>query len=263
MYFYIYDSILSQKKYGKLLAKIETKLANLGITGTKKRLSILKSTEEIIKGILQKRDEEVTVIVIGKDQAFFQAAIALAGSPATLGFIPIESSSLIANILGLPTKEHACDVISARKIEKLSYGKINRQYFFSSVEFPIQKVKVFCDDKYQIIPNSKVELAKVMNLDALQFREFSQDTEIRQMISNPKDRYLELLIGKTSKKAWIFKGKEKKDSLFFVQKIKIQPKKADKKVFIKVDKERTIKAPALIEIAGETIKVIVGKDRLI
>ncbi len=260
MYFYIYDSFLVEKKYAKAVSRIETRLASLGIAGKKHQLSILRSVSEMVGGILRK--ESPTIVVIGSDQIFCQAALPMAGSQAVLGFIPTETDSLVANILGLPVNEYACDVISARRVERISFGKINGQHFFSSLEFEAGKTILVADSKYQIIPK-RIKMVKVINLDLLQFQQMSPETDFQRMASNPKDDYLEVLMGTPGKSFWFLKRKERRDSLFFVKKLKVKSKKPKQEVLIKVDQSKVLKTPALIEIAKESLKVIVGKDRLI
>lgn len=261
MYFYIYDSFLVGKKYSKTVSKIETRLASLGIAGRKHQLSILKSTKEIVNNIL--KENSPTVVVIGSDKTFCQAAVSLIGSDVVLGFIPTETDSLLASVLGLPVNEYACDVISARRIERVSFGKISGQYFFSSIEFDADKCVLFADGNYQIIPE-KVKIIKVINLDLLQFKRLSNDEDFERMASNPKDEYLEVLIGTPGKKILFLRMKEKKDSLFFVKSLKIKPKNSKEELKIKVDQDnRIVKAPAVAELAKEKLKIIVGKDRLI
>jgi hypothetical protein len=260
MYFYIYDSFLTEKKYFKIVSKIETRLASLDISGKKYQLSILKSAEETIKSILNK--ESSTIVVVGGDKTFCQAALSMAGTGGVLGFIPVQENSNQANILGLPGNEYACDVISARRIEEVSLGKINDQYFFSSLEFDPHKTILTVDNKYQIIPR-RTKIVKIINLDLLQFGDQSDEPDFKRSASNPKDDYLEVLMGTPGKNYFLFKKKEKRDSLFFIRSLKIRSKKEDKEVLIKVDQTKIIKAPATIETAKEKIKIIVGKDRLI
>lgn len=260
MYFYIYDSFLVGKKYVRIISRIETRLASLDIAGKKSQLSILKSVNEIVENILE--EESPTIVVIGSDQTFCQTAIPMAGREATLGFIPTENDSLMARILGLPVNEYACDVISARRIEQFSFGKVNGQYFFSSLEFDANKVNLLADSKYQIIPK-RVKKIKVINLDLLYFENLSAEPVFSKMASNPKDEYLEVLIGVPGRRYWFLKKKEKLDSLFFVKELKITSKNPKDEVLIRVDKNKIVKTPALVELAKEELKIIVGKDRLI
>ena len=48
MYLYLYDSFLNNPKFGNKLAKIETRLTDLGIGGKISRLSPLKNLEELV-----------------------------------------------------------------------------------------------------------------------------------------------------------------------------------------------------------------------
>jgi len=261
MYFYVYDSFLVKKKYAKTLSKIETRLASLDIAGRKHKLSILKSVSEIIHKILE-QDSSPTIVVVGGDETLCEAALPLAGTEATIGFIPTENDSLIADILGLPVNEYACDVISARRIEYLNLGKINNQHFFSSIEFEPKQSLILADKKYQIIPK-KIKLVKVINLDFLRFQRGIDGALEEKTVSNPKDNYLEVLMGTPQHKLFFLKQKERRDSLFFIKKLSIDPKTPKNEVLIRVDHKNIVKAPALIEVAKEKLKIIVGKDRLI
>ncbi len=262
MYFYIYDSLLVEKKYTKAVSKIETRLASLDIAGKKYQLSILRSVSEIIDNILTKEKETPTIVVIGSDQTLCQAAISVAGTQAVLGLIPTEQDSLMAGILGLPVNEYACDVISARRIEEVNVGKINNQRFFSSVIFEANKTTLTADGKYKIVPQ-KVKSVKVINLDLLCFQRVFSEPDWLRLASNPKDGHLEVLMGSPEKKFLFLKKREKRDSLFFVKRLEIKSKKANQEVTIKVDQNKIVKTPALIETARGKINLIVGKDRLV
>ena len=244
-----------------MLSKIETRLASLDVAGRKHKLSILKSASEITNKIIE-QESSPTIVVIGSDKTFCEAVLPLVGTEAVVGFIPTENKSLLAEILGLPVGEYACDVISARRTEHVNLGKINDQYFFSSIEFEPRQSLILADEKYQIIPK-RIKLVKVINLDFLCFRERISSSSEEKMVGNPKDNYLEVLMGTPQQKLFFFNQKEKRDSLFFVKRLSIDPKNPKNEVLIKVDQKNIIKAPALIEIAKEKLKVIVGKDRLI
>lgn len=260
MYFYIYDTFLANKKYTKTVSKIETRCARLGIDGKKRKLTVLKSIFEEVGDIL--KNEPPTIVIVGGDQTFYDAAVSMAGTKAVLGFIPVDSGSIIAHVLGLPLNENACDVISARRIEKVSFGIINGQRFFSSLEFDASKIILNADGRYSIVPK-KIKTAKVINLDLLQFEQISEEPDFKKMAANPKDDFLEVLMGTPGQKFWFLQKKEKRDSLFFVKKLKITTKNPKNERTIIVDKNRTVKTPATVELAQEKLKIIVGKDRLI
>lgn len=260
MYFYIYDSFLTNKKYIRIISKIETRIARLGVDGKKRQLTVLKNVKEMVSDML--KHESPTIIIVGRDETFYSAAIPMAGTRAVLGLIPTDPRSSVAHTLGLPLYEYACDVISARRIETVSFGKANKQYFFSSLEFAAHKVVLNADDRYQIIPK-RVKSIKVINLDLLQFEQLSEEPDFKKMASNPKDEYLEVLMGTPGQKFLFWRRKEKRDSLFFVKKLKIDAKNSKDEIKITLDKNTIIKTPVTVELAQERLKVIVGRDRLI
>lgn len=260
MYFYIYDSFLVGKKYEKIISKIETRLASLDIAGKKYQLSVLKDVKEMVSDIL--KTESPTIVVIGSDKTFCQTALPMVGSNATLGFIPTDQDSVIANVLGLPVDEYASDVVSTRRIEHVTCGRINGQYFFSSLEFLANKSVLIADNKYEIIPK-KIKTAKVVNLDLLRFKHLSNNDDFKRQVSNPRDDYLEILLGAPARKYWFLKTKEKLDSLFFVKNLKIKSRSEKEEVKIRVDHDKIVKTPVNVRLAKERLRIIVGKDRLI
>ena len=260
MFFYIYDSFLADKKYEKILGKIEIRLTNLGIAGRNIRLSILKKVEEIVKDLPEK--DSPTIVIIGEDKTFFKAAKALVGKRTPIGFIPIRGNSIVAKLLGLPINEFACDVVSARLIETINLGKVNKETFFSFLEIPAKDVIITCDHQY-LIRTNKLKKVRIFNLGLLQFGDSFRETEEKKMIANPKDKYLEILIGNPSERFLFWRKKEKLDSLFFAEKIDIISKKRNKKIPIIVDGEKIIELPVSIGLSRELIRVVVGRNRLI
>ncbi|HKL16776.1 MAG TPA: diacylglycerol kinase family protein [Patescibacteria group bacterium] len=261
MYFYIYDSFLQEKKYKRTISKIETRLATLDISGSKRRLTALKSVQEIVRSL--SKNESPTIVVIGNDQTFCKAATAMAGTDSVLGFIPVKKDSEMAKILGIPVNEYACDIVSARRVEKLKFGEVNGKKFFSSISFNASKTILKADQKYQIIPQ-KTKKIKIVNLDLLRFNKADESEDFKRIASNPKDDYLEILMGRPGKKFLFFKRKQELDSLFFVEKLEIKPKKSKHSVDINIDKGKDkIQAPATVNVSNQDISIIVGKDRLI
>jgi len=260
MFFYIYDSFLADKKYEKILSKIETRLTNLGVAGRNIRLSILKNVEEIVKDLPEK--DSPTIVIIGEDKTFFKAAKALVGKRTPLGFIPIRGNSIVAKLLGLPVNEFACDVISARLIETINLGKINKEIFFSYLELPAQDVIITCNHQY-LIRTNKLKKIRIFNLGLLQFGDSFEETEEKKMIANPKDNYLEIFVGNPMEKFLFFKKQEKFDSLFFAREINVISKKRNKKISAVVDGEKIIELPISASLSNNSIRIVVGRNRLI
>ena len=260
MYLYLYDSFLVEQKYRKTIDQIETRLTDLGINGRTIRLTILKNAREVIKDNL--RDEIDTVVVIGSDKLFSESAMALAGTEVALGFIPVGESTM-ADILDIPKSIEACDVVSGRRVQKIDLGRINGQYFLNSVQIDSAKVTIKADDAYQIVPSGGIKSIKIINLDWLNFNLSETDIAIDKRASSAKDGLLEVVFGKAPKVTFpLFRKIEQKDSLFYVKRLQFHAW-GDREVMARVDNERILKLPLIIEIIPRCLKLIVGRSHLI
>ncbi len=132
MYLYLYDSFLNNKKYSNLLARVETRLTDLGVGGKIYRLSPLRNVQELMADEI--RNGTKTVVVVGNDKTLNQVVNIAAQYNIVVGLIPVGPDNNIARILGIPEGEAACTVLSARIIEKIDLGKINNTYFLSGAD---------------------------------------------------------------------------------------------------------------------------------
>ena len=188
MYYYLYDSFLNDKKFVQPLAKIENRLIDLGINGKVEKMSILKSIKEVVEDNIKTGVD--TIIAVGNDKTFAKVFPIIAGQKGvTFGYIPITDSP-ISKMLGIPTADKACDVLSARIIEKIDIGKVNNHYFFSSLEIPQAKnVFLECDNgNYNISSIDESDHIKICNLSYTPI-----DTEKHKNMCNPKDGLLEVV----------------------------------------------------------------------
>lgn len=254
MYYYLYDSFLSDKKYIQSLAKIENRLIDLGINGKVEKMSVLKSIKEVVEDNVKGGAD--TIIAVGNDKTFVKVFPTVAAQKnITFGFIPVDNST-IAKILGIPLAEKACDVLSARIIEKIDIGKVNNHYFFSSLEVPQAKdVSLECNGGH-------FSISSISNMDYIQICNLSYtpiDTEKHKNVCNPKDGLLEAVF--TPKEKGTF-GKDKlatkKQSVFPIKKMKITSKDT---VSLIADGETVVKTPATVEVLNKRLSIIVGKER--
>lgn len=245
MYYYLYDSYLTDKKYLATLAKTESKLTDMGINGKISRLSFLKNIPQILK-------EEVnqgvkTIVIVGNDRTFSQIINIALDLNVTFGYIPIGQPDNFARILGLPQGEEACHTLSSRIISKLDIGEINdNNYFLTEVELTGGQLTVGCDDSYFINLEKNNNFLTINNLAAK-----------NKLINKTNQGQLTLVIRNRQKK---FFKTEENFSVFKCQKLKItspQPLPA-----LIVDEKKILKTPLEIRILPEKIKMIVGKNRL-
>ena len=245
MYYYLYDSYLTDKKYTATLAKTETKLTDMGINGKINRLSFLKNIPQILK-------EEVnqgvkTIVVVGNDRTLSQIINIAIDLNVVFGYIPIGQPDNIARILGIPQGEESCHVLSSRIIDKLDIAEVNdNNYFLTALEFCGDHTTINCDGSYFINLERKNNFIAVNNLAAKS-----------KLINKTNQGRLTLAIRSRQKR--LFNTREN-FSVFKCHKLKITSPQPVPAVII--DEKKIIKTPLEIRLLPEKIKMIVGKNRL-
>lgn len=244
MYYYLYDSKLNDKKYNNVIARIETRLTDLGINGKINRLSFLKNINQIIAEEIKRGVK--TIIIVGDDRTIGQVINLIADFNVTIGIIPIGPDNNIAKLLGLPSEEAACDTVSSRIIKKLDLGKINNYYFLTSLEIGGKNITLECDRNYIINLSEGNNIINLSNLN-----------NSYNIISDPTDSKLDIFIEHIQRK--IFRKNKSTLSHFKNSIIRIT---GDKTIPIFLSDERKIvKTPADITIVPKKLKMIVGKKR--
>ena len=208
MYFYLYDTFLKEKKYAGSLTKIENRLIDLGINGKTEKMSVLKSAKEVVGDAI--KGGAKTIIAVGDDQTFAEALnIVAAHKSIVLGFIPIVEGN-IAKTLGIPAKEGACDVLSARIVSKIDLGKVNSHYFFSALEISQNNgLSIECDGKYTVKPVSTTVNISIRNFGLVLTKKDLQKSDVH----NPCDGFLDIVFTQ-DKVGSIFKKSQTGPSVF-------------------------------------------------
>ncbi|MDO8592196.1 MAG: diacylglycerol kinase family protein [bacterium] len=244
---FIYDSFLNHKKYDRLLARVETRITDLGLNGKICRLSFMRNIHDTV--INELRRGAKTFIVVGNDRTINQAVNSLAGSNATLGVIPIDyESNDLAKALGIESIEAACDILSARLIVRLDLGLANHTYFLGNASIKNHGTVIDMDKNYTIETAEK-GLIQIFNLagPAIKF--------LSQVKFKPDDGILELVINTRDNKK-IF-SKPGDQSVFKIQKISINNPLEQ----LILDGAVPISTPAGITVARQVLNVIVGKNK--
>ncbi|PIP18110.1 MAG: hypothetical protein COX43_00520 [Parcubacteria group bacterium CG23_combo_of_CG06-09_8_20_14_all_35_9] len=290
MYSYIYDSFLNNKKFNGVLTKIENRAIDLGISGKINRLTLFKNIEELVKDEIKRG--AMTIVIVGNDKTLSRIINTIAELDIVLGIIPIGSQNKISRVLGIPPGETACDVLSARKIEKVDLGKINNYYFLSSVQLFSDDIEISSEGKFQIAPLAHNNFIEISNLRCFPPEKIPVSFQTKITPSNPQDGILEvfiesipepflvdrlvnifkkfsnsieyLLFRKAGSKSLFFspmlaRKKVLKRSIFPVKKITLRAKKS---ISLLVDGYKIFKTPATIEVVPQKLKMIVGKERL-
>jgi diacylglycerol kinase family enzyme len=270
MYFYLVDSFLSEKKYEKIFARIENRIVDLGINGRITRLSLLKSATELIKEEIKRGAK--TIVAIGNDKIIGQIINVIAEEDLTLGLIPVGENNQIAQALGIAENEAACDILSARRVEKLDLGKVNQNYFLFKAQIQSPEIILDSDNQYKINLLSKNNLITIYNLAVEAELKRVLPAEKNYHCFNPQDGILELIINpdKDSQKSFLkifnWLGKKRtaltlaeKISFFPIKNINIKSKES---VPVVLDQCIVTKTPAQVSVLPKALKIIVGKNRV-
>jgi diacylglycerol kinase family enzyme len=256
MYLYLYDSFLNNKKYAHTLAKIETRLTDLGIGGKIYRLSPLRDLQALLREEVS--NDTKTIVVVGNDKTLSLVVNSIAKLDVVIGLIPVGTENEMARMLGIPEGEAACGVVAARKVERIDIGRINTTHFLSSINVESSDVTIECDERYLITPQTNDALINICNLRPL------AAAGVRGDYFNPKDGLLEVLIQPVARAAsgwgrFFSKTKQLKESIIPFRKIVIRSKKS---VPVITDGQRVLKTPVKIEIMPKRLRLIVGKERM-
>jgi len=248
MHVYIYDSFLNQKKYDNILAKLETRLTDLGLNGKIFRLGIMKNIREIVIDELKRG--ATTIIAVGNNKTVNQVVNSLSGFNVPLGIIPIDNqeNNSIATSLGIDNEQIACEILSARRITRIDLGLASNRYFLATAAITCQETILEISKNYSIEIIGPGEI-KLINLP------INQRLLLTKEKSNPQDGTLELVI-KTATTKRLF-NKQFNQSIFSVNKILIR----NKKFPILLDGTIPIAPPAEIRVIKQKLKVIVGRNR--
>ncbi|MFH0988015.1 MAG: diacylglycerol kinase family protein [Parcubacteria group bacterium] len=259
MYYYLHDTFLADKRWEKVVDRIKTRLLDLEIGGKHEKLTLLKSVDELI-GDEVKRGM-TTVVVIGNDKTFLKVVDVAAKSNITVGLIPVGPENNLAQYLGLPMAEAACDVLAARKIVAMDLGRVANQYFFTSLKINKNLDRLSVQkDSYKIVPQAGCAEIAIYNF----YFPFGDEQFSRKMrINSAQDGRMELVIKtKAKSKGWSPFGKKAHD--LKIDSI-IQGQKFDVKSFeylpVKLDEFKVLKTPIVVEVEKNKLNVIVGKNR--
>jgi len=243
MYVYIYDDYLSEGKYNRIIGRVETRLTDLGLSGKIIRLSGIKN----IKGTIQSeiRLGAKTIIAVGNNQTINKVIGAMIEADAygdfqqktLLGIIPIGDDNSIAESFGIKNENEACNILLARRVEKIDLGLANNYYFLNQVSLNSAGTSLKINDyELEIVNRGKIQIINLLGDKNLSIK------------PNPHDGLLDLYI----------KNRKRDETFLRSKKIMINNQKEK----LLIDNVLTIDLPAEISVIKNKINIIVGKDRL-
>jgi diacylglycerol kinase family enzyme len=225
---------------------MEIRLTDLNLNGKILRLSGIKNIKKAIENEI--RLGAKTIVAVGNNQTVNKIIGAIISADVyaefqrktLLGIIPIGDDNSIATSFGIKNEEMACNIILARRIEKIDLGIVNNYYFLNHAQIQSQKsiVKI---KNYHLEPQKKGEI-KIINL--LSDKDEKKDT----LKSSPHDGLLDVII----------KGGRK--DITFINTKNLIIENSDHKLLI--DNVLEVETPVEIGVLKNAINVIVGKDRI-
>lgn len=261
MYLYIYDTFLNNNpRYAVVLEKIQQRLLDLGINGRVEKLSVLKSLQELVKG--GKRAGAKTIVAIGGDKLLTQLLHITPNFPdITVGYIPIEEKSILAQIFGIPQAEKACDILSSRIIKIIDAAKVNGKYFFASLESPEHAFSISCDDQFRLSFQPDTKKVVIANLGSI----LTGTANPSQSLRDPHDGFLEILTESSKNQGlgnWFRRSGKSSSSESVIHGKKLKVESGSSPIAWLADGQEVIKTPFQVEIMPQQLKIIVGKERM-
>ncbi|MDD5071669.1 MAG: diacylglycerol kinase family protein [Patescibacteria group bacterium] len=255
MHIYIYDEYVNTKKYDNALARVETRITDLGLNGKIIRLGLLRNINEAVENEIKRGAK--TIIAVGNDKTVHKIINAIASAEINnqmiaetpLGIIPIGNlGNSIAETLGIGREEEAGDVLSARRIEKLDIAQAGNNYFVSQAQIASQGTTLEIGKDYSIEIMEPGEI-NIINLST--FSDLPEKTK-----PNPKDGILELYIKTKGGRKLTKLRPTANQSFFSLKKLTI----INQKYPLVLDNAVEVPTPAEISV-NRSLNVIVGKER--
>jgi hypothetical protein len=244
MYVYIYDDFLEKGRFNKAINRVEIRLTDLGLNGKIIRLAGIKNIKTVIQNEIKLGAR--TIIAVGNNQTVNKIIGTIIDTDVyeafqkktLLGIIPIGDDNSIAESFGIKDEKEACNILLARRVEKIDLGIAGDYYFLNKATISSQGTEIKIND-YTISTPEKGEIS-IVNLMSS-----SDDWK-----SNPHDGLLDVYI----------RTKRKDASYLNAKRIRIS--NADENHKLLIDNVLEIDTPVDLGIMKNYINVIVGKDRL-
>ncbi len=249
MHYYIYDSFLKQKKYQRVLGRIEARLTELGMKGKVARISLLRNIRDAVREAA--RSDATSIVAVGNDQTLSEVLNSLPDFNTVLGFIPIPPDSYFGDLLGIPPQEFACDILSNRLIQHLDIGQVGERYFLSGVALEKHPTELECDHSYRLSPTHSYQNIFIYNLAPAAVTGSTHvspsDGRLATVVTD-QPSFWHQLFGKEPKRPTVISTKH-------VAIKDIAP------ISMLVDNAVTMRGPTTITMTAKKIKMIVGKER--
>lgn len=283
MYYYIVNPSAGNGKINKIQVKLQSLLKEKKIDG-----EFIKSTGKgdalkIAKMAVERGS--TTIVAVGGDGTVSEVVNGIINYPdIVLGILPIGSTNILANALGIYDWIQAVNILAQRRVKTISLGKVNDNYFITSLEIGFE-TSILKDKKSSFFAKNKniksILSYKPFNAEIKFDGGFSINSDIFNLsvfnakVSNDGQETflnvgkLNILLVPLQSKFNLIKNipqifKKSYDKLPFISKFKarkinVNTGKTPQEVF--VDAEYIGMTPVEISASSKKLKVIVSKDR--
>ncbi len=140
MYAYIYDAFVTGPRFASLRDRVETRLSRLGIQGNIRRVTVLHPLRSAV--VESARTRATTIVMVGNDESILRSLDALAVADRPIGIIPVgnPAENCIAQTLGIPMGELACDVLARRRILPVDLGLAGSRLFLTRASIHADRI---------------------------------------------------------------------------------------------------------------------------
>ncbi len=243
MNLFVYDDFLNKSRYNRVLNKIEIRLTDLGLNGKIIRLGSIKNTNSLIQQ--EVRNGAKNIIAVGNNFTANKVITALVDNNLSdlflknilFSLIPIGDNQSIAQSLGIEKEEEACNIILARRVEKINIGLAGNYFFINKAEIKKANVLLNFNDFNVEVPAKNTTCIYNLNDNPVLLNK-------NRNIDNNK---LKVLIT------------NKSGDLSYLQTDKLQ---INTENLILLDDSISISLPKKISLLKNKLNVIVGKNRL-
>lgn len=242
MHVYIYDDYLNKGKYNRQINRLEIRLTDLGLNGKIIRLGAIKN----IKGAIQNEIKigAKTIIAVGNNQTVNKIIGSIIDTDVygdfqkktLLGIIPLGNDNSIATSFGIKNADEACNILLARRIEKIDLGLANNHYFLNNATISGPGTIISIDDyTLECTARGEVDIVNLLSDSS------------RNRFANPHDGKLDVYV----------KTRNGDDTHFTSSSFILH--NADNELL--VDGVVSVKTPVRIGVAKDKVNIIVGKER--
>ena len=253
MYYFIYDSYLTDRKHDRTMAAVETRLTDLGLSGRIGRLNAFTNARGLVRDEIRKGAE--TIVVVGNDETVAKVISGIGDSAITIGLIPIGQPNGMARALGIPSGAEACDVLSRRVTQKVDLGSLNGQLFLSEVRIPPGNYSVEIEGRYRIFPKTTDCELVVSNMRGFGLMPSGSSREL----GDPQDGVLDVMIIPAKSVGWMSGFRHGRSTLVPVRKMIVRGEEPFEAF---VDTVRISTREMVIEVVPDRLKVITGRERI-